>query len=183
MLYQGNFFPHHGIEQLVQAIGEVPRAVLVLMGDGPLETELRAASERPGTGDRVRVIQAIAPEELLPWVASADVVAVPIQPSTLNHRLTTPNKLFEAMAAGVPVVASDLPGIAPIVREAHSGVLVDATDPYNLAAALREVLDAPAAVMLDYRESAMRAAHELYNWESQLDRLLREYTALTGRRW
>ena len=46
---------------------------------------------------------------------------MPIQPTTLNHRLTTPNKLFEAMAAGVPVVASDLPGMATIVRETGCG--------------------------------------------------------------
>ena len=69
------------------------------------------------------------PTELLDWVASADVVAMPIQPTTLNHRLTTPNKLFEAMAVGVPVVASDLPGMAAIVRETGCGVLCDPTDP------------------------------------------------------
>ena len=62
---------------------------------------------------------------------------MPIQPTTLNHRLTTPNKLFEAMAAGVPVVASDLPGMAAIVRETGCGLLVDPTDPAAMAAADR----------------------------------------------
>lgn len=182
VLYHGNFFPHRGIEQLVHAITRVPRGVLVLMGEGPLESDLRAAQGR-GDSSAVRVIRPVPPEELLDWVASADLVAVPIQPSTLNHRLTTPNKLFEAMAAGVPVVASDLPGMAPIVRDARSGVLVDATDIQALAAAIRHVLDAPEPVMRDDRQRAVEAAHDRYNWESQLDRLLDEYTALTGRRW
>ena len=54
---------------------------------------------------------------------------MPIQPSTLNHRLTTPNKLFEAMAVGVPVVASDRPGMAGIVRESGGGSAGDPTSP------------------------------------------------------
>ena len=87
-------------------------------GRGPGPARLRARWRRPiGPAARTRRSPAGStscrrsrPTELLDWVAAADVVAMPIQPSTLNHRLTTPNKLFEALAAGVPVVASDLPG-------------------------------------------------------------------------
>lgn len=183
VLYQGNFFPHRGIEQLVDAIADVPHGVLVLMGDGPLDEELRAAAGRPATSGRIRVMEPVPPQDLLPWVASADVVAVPIQPSTLNHRLTTPNKLFEAMAAGVPVVASDLPGMAPIVRDTGCGVLVEATDIVALAAAITRLVHASAEEREAYRERALRAAHGRYNWESQLASLLDEYTRLTGRRW
>ena len=88
---------------------------------------------------------AVPPAELLDWVASADIVAMPIQPSTLNHRLTTPNKLFEAMAVGVPVVASDLPGMAPIVAETGCGVVCDPTDPAAIADAIRSIFGLPAA--------------------------------------
>ena len=52
-----------------------------------------------------------------------------IQPTTLNHRYTTPQKLFESMAAGVPVVASDLPGMASIVRATGAGILCNPTSP------------------------------------------------------
>jgi glycosyltransferase involved in cell wall biosynthesis len=125
----------------------------------------------------------VPPTELLDWIASADVVAMPIQPTTLNHRLTTPNKLFEALAAGVPVVASDLPGMGPIVRETGCGVLVDPTDPTAIAAALREVLATPPHEMAAWRARCSAAARETYNWERQLDGLLAEYSRLTGRPW
>ncbi len=183
VLYQGMFFAHRGIEQLVEAIADVPRSVLVLMGAGPLDYELRALAARASTADRVRVVPPVPPEELLDWVASADVVVVPIQPTTLNHRLSTPNKLFEAMAAGVPVVATDLPGMAPIVRDTGCGVLVDPADLGALAVAIRGIIEAPEEVRDMFRRRALQAATETYNWESQLTRLLDEYTRLTGRRW
>jgi glycosyltransferase involved in cell wall biosynthesis len=153
------------------------------MGYGPLQAELEARASDPSTGGRLRVLPAVPPTELLDWVASADVVAMPIQPSTLNHRLTTPNKLFEAMAVGVPVVASDLPGMAGIVRETGCGLLVDPTDPAAIAAALCGILDAPEPERRVRRERSLAAAHDPYSWECQVDGLLREYTALTGRRW
>jgi glycosyltransferase involved in cell wall biosynthesis len=183
VVYQGGFSRDRGIEQLIAAIADVPDATLVLLGYGSLQAELDRVAADPATGGRVRILPAVPPTELLDWIASADVVAMPIQPTTLNHRLTTPNKLFEALAAGVPVVASDLPGMAPIVRETGCGVLVDPTDPTAIAAALREVLATPPDEMTEWRARCSEAARETYNWERQMDVLLAEYGRLTGRPW
>ncbi len=181
VLYQGGFSRDRGIEELIAAIPSVPGAILVLLGYGVLEEQLRAAAA--ASLGRIHVLPAVAPTELLAWVASADVVAMPIQPTTLNHRLTTPNKLFEAMAAGVPVVASDLPGMAPIVRETGCGVVCDPTDPAAIAAALREILSASPADLDAYRRRALAAAHGSYSWETQVALLFEEYGRLTGRPW
>ena len=108
---------------------------------------------------------------------------MPIQASTLNHRLTTPNKLFEAMAAGVPVVASDLPGMASIVTETGCGVLCDPADPGSIAAAIRSILDASPDERGAYGMRGRRAAAETYNWEAQAAVLFEEYGRLTGRPW
>jgi glycosyltransferase involved in cell wall biosynthesis len=183
VLYQGGFSRERGIEQLVTAIGDVPGAVLVLMGYGTLRGELDAIAADPATGGRIRVVDAVPPADLIDWVAAADVVAMPIQPSTLNHRLTTPNKLFEAMAAGVPVVASDLPGMAPIVRETGCGLVCDPTDPDAIAAALRAILEAPAEERAAYGERALAAVRTTYHWEAQMEHLLAVYERLTGRPW
>ncbi len=183
VLYHGGLFPWRGIEQLIEAIRDVPRATLVLMGYGILEPTLRAWEADPALGGRVRVMGPVPPAELHDWVAAADVAGMPIQGDTLNHRLTTPNKLFEAMAAGVPAVVSDLPGMRTIARDADSAILVDPTDTAAIAAAIRRILELPPAEWLAWSDRCVRAAHDRYNWETQVDRLLDEYTALTGKRW
>jgi len=184
VLYHGGFSRDRGIEQLIDALPSFPAdAVLVLLGYGSLQAELERRAGEPGLAGRLFVLPAVAPNELLDWVGSADVVAMPIQPSTLNHRLTTPNKLFEAMAAGVPVVASDLPGMAGIVSETGCGVLCDPTSPAAIAAAIRSILDAPERERAGYRERAIAAAHGTYSWEAQVEILLAEYGRLTGRPW
>ena len=183
VLYHGGLFPHRGIEELMTAIADVPSATLVLMGYGVLEPVLRERAAAPASGGRVRLLPAVRPEELLDWVACADVVAMPIQPSTLNHRLTTPNKLFEAMAAGVAVVASDLPGMATIVRATDCGVLCDPTDATEIAAAIRRILDAPEDERLAFGHRGLVASHTTFNWETQVGLLLDEYGRLTGQPW
>lgn len=183
VLYHGGLFPHRGIEELIDAMASVPDAELVLMGYGVMEAELPARIAASAAAARIHVLPAVRPEELHDWVTSADVAAMPIQPSTLNHRLTTPNKLFEAMAAGVPVVASDLPGMATIVRATRCGELCDPTDPGSIAAAIRTILDAPREGRRGYGERGRAAANQKYNWEAQAAILFDEYTRLTGRAW
>jgi glycosyltransferase involved in cell wall biosynthesis len=126
---------------------------------------------------------AVPPDQLHDWVAAADVAAMPIQGDTLNHRLTTPQKLFEAMAAGVPAVVSDLPGMRAIVRDSGSGILVDPTDTKAIAAAIRQIVELPEEDWLAWRQRCLAAAHDRYNWETQVEALLAEYGRLTGNPW
>ncbi len=172
VLYHGYLFPHRGIEGLFDAIGLVPDAHLVVMGFGPRFEEYRAAAARLPCADRVHVVPGVPPEDLLEWVSSADVAAMPIEGNTLNHRLTTPNKLFEALASGVPIVASDLPGMAGILRETGAGVTCRPDDPADLARAIRVVLDAPEDARAAWQANALAAARRTYNWERQAETYL-----------
>lgn len=178
VLYHGYLFPNRGIERLFDAIAFLSRAHLVVMGFGAQFETYRSMAAGLPHADRVHVIPGVPPGELLGWVASADVAAMPIQGDTLNHRLTTPNKLFEAMAAGVPVVASDLPGMAPIVRETGAGLLCNPADPADIARAIGIILDATPQERAAYRDRALAAARETYNWQRQAVAYLGTYERL-----
>jgi glycosyltransferase involved in cell wall biosynthesis len=184
ILYHGGFQRERGLEVLMQAMTDdrLQQSHLVLLGFGALEDRLRTAAAEPSLGGRVHVLPAVPPDDLLQWVASADVSAIPIQPTTLNHRLSTPNKLFESLAVGTPVVASNMPGMAAIVDDSGCGVLVDPTNRESVVAGISKLLDLDPGAMNDLRARCQRAAHERYNWEVESKRLLAVYDRLWAAR-
>lgn len=182
-LYHGGFSAHRGLEQLAGAILEpgLESVHAVFLGYGSQRAMLDRMAADPRFGGRLHVLTAVPPSGLLPWVASADVAVVPIQPSTLNHRLSTPNKLFEALAAGVPVVVSDFEEMHEIVLGDPAGPLgavCQPTDVADVARAIRQVLELPADEAAALRDRCLRAAHLRWSWESEIDGLIDLYRDL-----
>lgn len=182
-LYHGTFSAHRGLEQLAEAILEpgLEHIHAVFLGYGSQRAMLDELAADPRFGGRLHVVDAVPPAELLPWVASADVAVMPIQPSTLNHRLSTPNKLFEALAAGVPVVVSDFAEMREIVLgnpDGPLGAVCRPADVSDVARAIREVLQEPAGEADAKRARCLRAAHERWNWETESGRLVGLYEEL-----
>ena len=174
-LILGAVVAHRGIDEAAIAIGDLPDVHLVVIGEGGAKAGIQARVAALPHAGRVHFLPAAPPDEIPSWTASADVAVIPIQPSTLNHRLTTPTRLFDAMGAGVPVVAADLPGMAGIVRETGVGVLVDPTTPEAIAAGIREILAATPERRAAYRDACLAAARGPYAWERGIERLLALY--------
>jgi len=186
VLYHGGFLPSRGIEILAAAVRRLRAVALVAMGDGPLRPALERLAGEPRTDGRVYVLPPVPPAQLVGWIAAADVGGMVNQPVSTNERISTPNKLFECLAAGVPVVSSDFPGRRRIVIEDPDGPLgavCDPTDADAVAAALREVLDRPAEAAADLRRRVLAAAHARWAWERHAPTLLDVYGRLTGRPW
>jgi glycosyltransferase involved in cell wall biosynthesis len=188
VLYHGGFMRDRGLQELIDVIGGAAfdDAVLVLMGAGPIDAELRARAAEPAAAGRVHFLPPVPPEELLEWVASADVGVMVNQPRTLNERLSTPNKLFESLAAGLPVISSDFPERRRIIVDDPDGPLgavCDPTDPASIAAAIRSVLDLPPAEHAALRSRIAHAARTRYAWDRQFAVALEVYGRVTGRRW
>jgi glycosyltransferase involved in cell wall biosynthesis len=178
VLYLGQVASDRGIEQLIDAIAMVKRAALVVAGFGPAYERCRALAATQPHAERIHFLPGVPPSEIAGLNAAADVAAIPVQPITENLRYNTPTKLFDAMGAGTPVVASDLPGMAPIVRETGCGVLCDATSPSDIARAIREVVDAPPERRRELRDACLHAARATYNWEAQAAALIELYARL-----
>jgi glycosyltransferase involved in cell wall biosynthesis len=180
-LYQGQLVSDRGIEQAMDAILEVPDTVLALLGFGPWVDRLTKQTQVSPYEGRVAVLEAVTPNELLRWTASADVMVMAIQPTSLNHQFTTPQKLFESIATGVPIVAANMPGMTEVVIGSGVGVVCDPTSPPAIAAAIREIVGASPAEREALRTHILSVAHDRYNWERQTTALFEVYEALLER--
>lgn len=137
VLYQGLFREGRGLPALVEATRRVEGVRLVLIGEGVLADDVRQWGQ--GLGDRLVVHPFVPPDRLAALTPGADLGACLIEPLTESLRLSLPNKLFEYLAAGVPVLASPLPEIQRVV-DLGVGVLADPADPAAVAGALRRAL-------------------------------------------
>jgi glycosyltransferase involved in cell wall biosynthesis len=152
-----------------------------LLGFGAAKDSYAVAAGQMGIASRVHLLEAVPPSDLLGWVASADVGAVLHPGKRLNDRNKTPNKLFECIAAGTPVVASDFPLMREFVLGEASGplgVLCDPMDVEAIAAALRSLLDLDPEQLQSMRERCATAARERLNWEAEVGGLARLHGAL-----
>ena len=179
-LYHGNLSPGRGLEVLVESAKFMDRVDVILLGSGPLLEELPRIAAELGVSDRVRVLPAVRQNVLHRYVASADVAVVPIQGEIPNYYYSLPNKLFEAMMAGLPIAASHLPEIRRVVEEERVGAIFDPDDPRDVARGITAVLDSP-----DYREMRQRAvvaARERHHWGREVERLAAVYDRLSAHR-
>jgi glycosyltransferase involved in cell wall biosynthesis len=140
VVFAGRLSPEKGADTLVEAVARAG-AVLEVAGDGPERGRLEALADRLAPG-RVRFHGLLPKAEVLALFRSASVVAVPSR-----WWENQPMTVLEALASGVPVVASDLGGLSELVEPGATGALVPPDDPQALAAALQPFLDDPAAAL------------------------------------
>ena len=130
-----------GLEQAIDALALAPEIRLRLIGPGRGEYQagLRARARARGVEDRVEWRGAVTPREVVPALKGAAVGLSLIQPICESYELTLPNKLFEYLAAGIPVLTSDVPVSARFVEEHGIGEVVGADDVVGIARALERL--------------------------------------------
>jgi glycosyltransferase involved in cell wall biosynthesis len=165
VLFHGRLGPDLGLENAAQAILQVPDAALVLLGFGRGMVESRARDRDARLAGRHLTLDARSPEEIVTWTASADVCLIPLPPLSVNQRLTTPNKFWEAVSGGTPlVVVAGMTTLERLVRDGDLGAVAASGTPADLAAAIRDVLARLDAEGPAWRRHVARAATRGGGW-------------------
>jgi len=107
------------------------------------------------------------PDDLPGWTASADVSIIPLPAISSNQRHATPNKFWESIAVGTPVVVGpDLPVMDELVTRFDLGVVAQSLRPADLAAAVRAVIDRPSTDRAAWRTAIAATAGERFSWRT-----------------
>jgi D-inositol-3-phosphate glycosyltransferase len=163
-----------GVEDLIRALPQVPKAEVVVIGGSPADPyakRLEALARSGGVGDRVRLVGAVPADEMPAWYRSADLLAA--TPWYEPFGMT----VLEAMACGVPVVASAVGGLVDTVVDGVTGDLVAPRDPAGLARALRRLLGDENR-RIAYGAAACDRAVQSYSWPRIARRLANVYASV-----
>jgi glycosyltransferase involved in cell wall biosynthesis len=176
ILHQGAVADGRGGGNLVRAVATMDSAHLLFLGaDSAYTAKLERLADDLGVGERTHFHPPVELAELLSYTHQADVGVSLLEDSCENHRLALPNKLFEYIAAGLPVVVSDLPEMSKLVSERQVGWVTDPGDPAEIAAVLMQAADSRDDEGLQNR---VRVAAAQLNWRNERSRLTDLYAKL-----
>ncbi len=180
LLYSGGITFGRGLSQVIEAIEYLPYCHLVIMGYGAESyiEYLKDVAAKEGVSSRVSFFGPVPSEEVTAFASTADLGIAPIENRCLSYYYCSPNKLFEYIAAGLPVVASNFPELKRIIEGYGLGTTFDPEDPRDIARAINEVLSDPVKYE-EMRQNALNAA-KIFNWENESEKLLAIYKSLEG---
>ncbi len=160
--------PQKALHVLIEALRSLPDTVTAVVGNGPLEAELQSQADVAGVAGRMRWLGALA----APWdiVAAADVFVLS------SHWEACSLAAQEAMALGVPVIATDVGGMPELITDGVTGRLVPPADPAALARGLRDTLADPARASI-YAEAARGHLRRSFSTQQMVGRLRDIYLA------
>jgi glycosyltransferase involved in cell wall biosynthesis len=169
-VYVGSLYAHKGLATLLHAAARSPATTFLVAGGDDEQVE---AWHREGVPGNVRFLGFVPNAEVPGLLAAADVGLVPNSASDRTAAYTFSLKLYEYLAAGLPVVASDIPSLRSAMGDDPPGALVPPDDPEALAAALARLADDPAerARCRALAEARARAS----TWDARARRILERF--------
>lgn len=178
-LYQGVLCPERGLEELLEAakLCKTPSVKFVLIGMDAWNGTLQKMSLDMGLKDRVIFLPPVPSEELPDITVDADMGFILFRNTCLNHFYSLPNKLYEYMMAGVPIISSDFPELKRVLTEVNSGITVDPDLPESISNAV-ETLARNPELRKTLKENGREAALDRYNWRPQSLKLSKLYDGL-----
>jgi glycosyltransferase involved in cell wall biosynthesis len=184
VMWVGGYYPWHDLDLMLDSFAQVlqrnSNARLVLVGEGPTRPSIAQKILKNGLQKSVIMTGAIAHADVPGMLSVADIAVVPSARLPASRGGTgTPLKLFEYMAAGKPIVATDLNQAAEVIQHGHNGLLVEPGDVNGFADAIVTLLNNPVK-RLHLGQHARQQAIDLYTWDRYTRRLEDIYLSVLG---
>lgn len=161
LLYQGCVNVGRGVDWAIDSLEWLEGCRLVVAGGGDLLEEMKAYAASKPWADRISFTGRLKPEELMQLTAQANVGLVMLEDLGLSYHYALPNRIGDFVAAGVPMVVSDLPEMAAIIRRFGIGEIISGTGAGKLAEAVKKVL------AREWKESDFDEARKDMDWNKE----------------
>ncbi|WNJ20382.1 glycosyltransferase family 4 protein [Pontibacter sp. G13] len=178
LIYQGALNVGRGIELMIKAMKWLPNYRLWIIGRGDMGAKLRTLTEAQGLDGRVEFKGFVAPADLPKLTTQAKIGFSLEENLGANYRVASPNKVYDYIQDGVPIIVSDLPVMSALVQEHQVGKILpeDQRKPDRLASLIKSIAESEDA----YRQlqANCRVAATKLNWETESQKLLNIYRHL-----
>lgn len=171
LILQGNGINvQRGAEEAVEMMKYLPEMLLLIAGSGDVIPALKQQVDRENLGDRVWFLPRMHYAQLMSYTAVCDLGLTLDKDTNINYRFSLPNKLFDYLRAGIPVLASALPEVQRIVETFRVGEVCASHNPSELASSVCKIQSKGTA---EYTANIQHALSQL-NWEKEVE-ILKEF--------
>lgn len=163
-----------GAEEAVEAMKYLENVLLLIVGGGDVLPILKNMVNEFSLQDKVKFVPRQTPANLAGYTANADIGLTIDKDTNINYRYSLPNKLFDYIYAGVPVLATPLVELKNIIQHYEIGDFIENHDPRYIASKIQSMLKDESKLTL-YRKNTEKAAAEL-NWENEKQTLVQIFS-------
>lgn len=154
-----------GTEEMVEAMQHIQNAVLLIVGGGDVIDILKRKVDEFSIQDRVIFKPKQPYKKLMQYTANADIGLTLDKDTNLNYRFSLPNKLFDYIHAGIPIIASSLPEIKKIIEQYNIGDFIPSHDPEQIAQKMNNIIQ-NKAILAVWKKNLNLAVQDL-SWENE----------------
>ena len=163
-----------GAEELIEAIPLLKNTCLIFVGDGDVIPQLKEQVAAMELKDRVLFFGKRPYEELMQFTLASNLGVSIDKDTNINYRFSLPNKIFDYIHAGIPLLVSDLPEVKRIVETYEVGLVIDSHEPAEIAEKIKLILENPTLTE-QFKTNTQKASKAL-TWEKECETLKQIYS-------
>ncbi len=169
LIYQGVLLEGRGLRLIIKSLTSLPNIHFVIIGDGFLRTDLEILAGNLDVKSRIHFLGMKRQSDLINYTAAGDIGLAVIENISISYYHALPNKLFEYIMAGLPVISSNLPQMEKIVNQYKIGEVINLENSEEFKSALIKMLNTPS-LLSEYQSNCKIAAQEL-NWQNEYSKV------------
>jgi len=170
VLYVGHFYKWKGVETLLESAPDIQGKVVLIGGIPQDQSKIKQIADKKGLKN-VHIHSFLPHDKIIKYIKSADILVLPnTAKEERSAKYTTPIKMFEYMAAGAPIVASDIPSFSPYLKHNNNAYLCQPDDPKDLALKINLVLS--DSELSDQLNKQAYIDVQNYTWDKRVEKII-----------